>query len=229
MILGSASNYNNTAGSWDIPTQDIVNAYYPGDTRLDASIGVTKGHLDAQNDWLPDSVVSILNNKDTTGKGYGYTTSPAHRFIKKQYNPPYTTPLEYNTDDDWPVYRYSDLLLMLAESLNEQGQSGTALPYLNQVRMRAGLTPANVTAQAQLRDTIAHERRVELAFENHRWFDLVRTGEAISTMTAYGVLQKQAFPFLLPTTYNVVQSKLIYAIPFRETQVNPGLGQNPGY
>jgi hypothetical protein len=48
-------------------------------------------------------------------------------------------------------------------------------------------------------------------------------------MTAYGILQKQALGFLLPNSYNVTQNKLIYAIPFRETQVNPGLGQNPGY
>jgi starch-binding outer membrane protein, SusD/RagB family len=229
VILGSASDYNNTAGSWNVPTQNLVTTYEPGDTRLDASIAVVKGHLDAQTDFLPDSVVSILNNLDTTGKGMGYTTSLIHRFIKKQYNPPYTTALEYNTDDDWPVYRYSDVLLMLAESLNEQGQSGAALPYLNQVRVRAGLPPTMTTDQSMLRDTIAHERRVELAFENHRWFDLVRTGQAISVMTAYGILQKQALGFLLPNSYNVTQNKLIYAIPFRETQVNPGLGQNPGY
>jgi hypothetical protein len=190
---------------------------------------VTKGHLDSQTDFVPDSVTSILNNLDTTGLGMGYTTSTIHRFIKKQYNPPYTTPLEYNTDDDWPVYRYSDLLLMLAESLNEQGQSGAALPYLNQVRQRAGVPPATTASQSMLRDTIAHERRVELAFENHRWFDLVRTGQAVSVMTAYGILQRQAWPFLLSNTYNIAPNKLIYAIPFRETQTNPGLSQNPGY
>jgi len=228
-ILGPAANYNNTEGSQNIPTQNLVTSYEPGDTRLDASIGVIKGHLNAQTDFIPDSVVSILNNIDTTGKGYGFTTSPAHRFIKKQFNPPYNTPLVYNTDDNWPVYRYSDVLLMLAESLNEQGQPGAALPYLNQVRTRAGLPMSTASDQGTLRDTIAHERRVELAFENKRWFDLVRTGQAIPVMTAYGVTQKQAFPFILPTAYSVTPNKLIYAIPFRETQVNPGLGQNPGY
>jgi tetratricopeptide (TPR) repeat protein len=228
-ILGAGANYNNTAGSWNVPTQDIVNGYEPGDTRLDASVGVVKGHLDSQTDFIPDSVVSILNNKDTAGQGMGYTTSLVHRFVKKQYNPPYTTPLEYNTDDNWPVYRYADLLLMLAESLNEQGQSAAALPYLNQVRQRAGLPASMATDQGTLRDTIAHERRVELAFENHRWFDLVRTGQAIPVMTAYGTLQKQTYPFLLANSYNVTSTKLIYGIPFREIQTNPGLDQNPGY
>src|ERR1700754_1019612 len=121
VVLGV--DYNNSAGSWNVPTQNLVTAFEPGDKRLDASIGVIKGHLDATTDFVPDSVVSILNNIDTTGKGYGYTTSMAHRFIKKQYNYPYTgVTQEYNTGDDWYVYRYSDLLLMLAESLNEQGQ-----------------------------------------------------------------------------------------------------------
>jgi tetratricopeptide (TPR) repeat protein len=229
VILGPAADYDNTEGSWNVPTQNLVTTYEPGDTRLDASIGVIKGHLDATTDFIPDSVCSILNNIDTTGLGMGYTTSLVHRFIKKQYNPPYNTPLEYNTDDDWPVYRYSDVLLLLAEALNESGQSATALPYLNQVRQRAGLPPTMTTSQSMLRDTIAHERRVELAFENHRWFDLVRTNQAITVMTAYGILQKQALGFLLPTSYNVTQNKMIYAIPFRETQVNPGLIQNPGY
>ena len=228
VVLGV--DYNNTAGSWNVPTQNLVTAYESGDARLDASIGVIKGHLNSTTDFLPDSVVSILNNIDTSGQGLGYTTSSTHRFIKKQYNYPYTgVTQEYNTGDDWYVYRYSDLLLMLAESLNEQGQSGAALPFLNQVRQRAGLPPTMTTDQSMLRDTIAHERRVELAFENHRWFDLVRTGQAIPVMTAYGTMQKQTYPFLLPNSYNVVQTKLIYGIPSRDVMINPGLGQNPGY
>lgn len=228
VVLGV--DYQNTAGSWNVPTQSIVTSYETGDTRLDASIGIIKGHLDAQTDFVPDSVASILNNIDTTGKGYGYTTSPAHRFIKKQYNAPYTGVTQpYNTGDDWYVYRYSDVLLMLAEAMNEQGQSGAALPFLNQVRQRAGLPPTMTSDQGMLRDTIAHERRVELAFENHRWFDLVRTGQAVTVMTAYGMQQRMAFPFLLPNSYNVTQNKLIYGIPSRDVMVNPGLGQNPGY
>ncbi len=222
-ILGV--DFSNTDGGWNVPTQDLINAYEPGDNRLDASIAVVKGKLDADVDFIPDSVVSIVNNRDSTaGQATGEVSK---RFIKKQYHLPYT--LQSNTDDNWPVYRYADVLLMLAESLNEQGQSGDALPFLNQVRQRAGLAPSTATDQAKLRDTIAHERRVELAFENKRWFDLVRTGQAIPVMTAYGIKQKQTYGFLLPNTYNVTDTRMIYGVPFRETQVNPGLGQNPGY
>jgi len=221
-ILGA--QYNNTAGGWNTPTDDILHSYEKGDSRLDASIGVVKGKLDDQTDFQPDGVISILDADTVAEGGELYK-----RFVKKQFHLPLKTALIYNTDDDWPVYRYADALLMLAESLNEQGQPGAALPFLNQVRQRAGLTPSNVTDQSALRDTIAHERRIELAFENKRWFDLVRTGKAISVMTAYGIIQKQTLPYLLPQSYNVTENKLIYAVPSREVQVNPGLGQNPGY
>jgi hypothetical protein len=97
------------------------------------------------------------------------------------------------------------------------------------VRARAGLLASTVTDQATLRTVIAHERRVELAFENHRWFDLIRTGQAVPVMSAYGVTQRATYSYLLSTAYTVTDSRLIYAVPFRETQVNPGLGQNPGY
>jgi hypothetical protein len=216
-ILGQ--NYINGLGGWNVPSADLVSVYEPGDVRLDASIAVVKGKLDGNVDFRPDSVVSVLS-----------PTTPGElskRFIKKQYHLPYG--LQNNTDDNWPWYRYADVLLMLAESLNEQGKSGDALPYLNQVRVRAGLTGSTETNQAALRDVIAHERRVELSFENHRWFDLIRTGNAISVMTAYGVKQKQNFSYLLPASYNVTKERLIYAIPFSELQYNPLLDQNPGY
>jgi hypothetical protein len=217
-ILGV--NFNDTYGGWNVPTDDIIGAYEPADTiRKDASIGVVKGKLNSSVDFIPDSVTSILN-PPTLGEESRY-------FIKKQFNPPYN--LFDNTDDNWIVYRYADVLLMLAEALNEQGKTADALPYLNQVRARAKLAPSMATGQDSLRAVIAHERRVELAFENHRWFDLLRTGQAIPVMTAFGIRQKQKYGYLLPSSYNVTPERLIYAIPFRETQVSPGLTQNPGY
>ncbi|HEV2483302.1 MAG TPA: RagB/SusD family nutrient uptake outer membrane protein [Puia sp.] len=219
-ILGVDYNTSNSNyGGWNVPTQDIINDYEAGDKRLDASIAVVKGHLDANADYQPDSVASILSPA-TPGE-------QSRNFIRKYFHPPYN--LQNNTDQDWYWYRYSDVLLMLAESLNEQGQSSAALPYLNLVRQRAGLAPSTETDQTALRAIIYHERRVELAFENHRWFDLVRTGQAGAVMNAYGVTQKQTYGYLLSSAYTVTDDRLIYAVPYRETQVNPGLGQNPGY
>jgi len=218
-ILGIS--YNNSHGGWNIPTQNLIDAYEPGDKRLDATIGVIDGHFNASTDYIPDSVVSIVG---FTGAPTGET---AKLFAKKYLHPPYQQ--VFNTNDNWPVYRYADALLMLAESLNETGASADALPYLNQVRQRAGLSPVSTTDQSLLRDTIAHERRIELALENHRWPDLVRTGKAISVLTAFGVHQKAIHGYLLPTSYNVTQDRLIFPVPFREIQVNSELTQNPGY
>lgn len=209
------SNY----GGWNVPTQNVISDYEANDKRLDASIAVVDGKLDASDNFQPDSVVSILNTPPA-GEVTKY-------FIRKYYHLPYN--LQNNTSQDWYVYRYSDALLMLAEALNEQGQSAAALPYLNQVRQRAGLPASTVSDQNTLRTVIAHERRIELAFENHRWFDLVRTNQAIPVLTAYGITQKATYGYLLAASYDVTQDRLIYAIPFRETQVNLGLTQNPGY
>jgi hypothetical protein len=130
------------------------------------------------------------------------------------------------------VYRYADALLLLAEAQNEQGKGGLALTNLNKVRERAfGNSTHDITstAQATLRTAIAHERRVELAFENHRWFDLLRTGTAINVMSAFAIQIKKLHPYLAPNAYNIQSYRLLYPIPFSQTGLNPQLKQNPGY
>ncbi|SIN71088.1 RagB/SusD family nutrient uptake outer membrane protein [Chitinophaga niabensis] len=219
-ILGIT--YNNTDGGWNVPTDDMIAAYEAGDKRLDESIAVVEGTLNSNTDFIPERIVSIV----------GYAGPPAgkiaKRFIKKYLHPPYT--LVNNTKDNWPVFRYADVLLMLAESLNETNKSGEALPHLNRVRRRAGLlNDITTTDQAQLRDIIAKERRVELAFENHRWLDLVRTKKAVAVMNAHGIVMKATYGYLLPGSYQVNDNKLIFAIPFSERQINTKLTQNTGY
>lgn len=82
------------------------------------------------------------------------------------------------SDHDWIEIRLADVILLYAEALNENGTSAnTVLPLLDSIRTRAGLTSltGTVSTQADVRQAIANERRLELAFEGHRWFDLVRT------------------------------------------------------
>ena len=134
-----------------------------------------------------------------------------------------------NSNDNWPIYRYSDALLLLADVQNESGKSSAALTSLNLVRVRAGLAASTETNQALLRDIIAHERRIELAFENHRWHDLVRTGKAITVMNAYGIGLKQLYSYLTPDSYIVTSDKLLFPIPQSERELNPVLTQNTGY
>ncbi|MDP3443408.1 MAG: RagB/SusD family nutrient uptake outer membrane protein, partial [Ignavibacteria bacterium] len=118
-----------TSGGWNVPTQELVDSYENGDLRLDASIAVAEGTQVGEN-FTTEAVKSSVDYSPTSGKAYYY-------FIKKYLHPPYT--VEWNTDDNWPVYRYSGALLLLAECLVNQNKNSEALPYLNQVRRRAGL------------------------------------------------------------------------------------------
>ena len=97
-------------GGWNIPTNDMIASYEAGDLRKNASIG-----LDFKSPITGDVVPYI-----------------------KKYDHPHA--IYGRTDDDWPVLRYSDVLLMLAEAINETtGPTSDAFSYLNQVRQRAGL------------------------------------------------------------------------------------------
>ena len=138
----------------NIPTPDIIAAYEDGDLREDASIQ----YVTASESFWRDGVYPII----------------------KKYVEPHS--LNDNHGMNFPVYRYSEVLLFLAEALEEQGKSGEALTFLNLVRSRAGLGDPS----GDLGEAIFNERRVELAFENKRWFDLVRTGRAVDVITAYG-------------------------------------------
>lgn len=164
--------------------------------------------------------------------GGGYVNRP---YVKKYVHGAKIAP---NTNDNWPIYRYAEVLLMLAEAQNEQGKA-TALTNLNSVHAhpRTGLAPITITAQAQLRDLIQHERQVELAFENKRWLDLIRTGTAVSVMTAQAVKIKanpQTYYYPtgispIPASYNITPTRLLFPIPQREIRLNPAITQNAGY
>ncbi|WPU97069.1 RagB/SusD family nutrient uptake outer membrane protein [Mucilaginibacter sabulilitoris] len=214
-LRGTNARGGLTSGGWNVPTQEMVDSYEQGDLRLPASIAVAEGTV-ANEVLTTTAVKSPVGYKPTPGLGYYY-------FIKKYLHPPYQ--VEYNTDDNWPVFRYSGALLLLAECLVDEGKNGDALQYLNRVRKRAGLPDL---AQAT-KQNVSDEMRHELAFENHRWTDLIRNNMAIDVLNAKGVTMKKLYGFLLPSTFNVTQNRLIYAIPFRELQINNKLTQNPGY
>lgn len=214
-LRGTNARGGLASGGWNVPTQEMVSSYEKGDLRLPASIAVAEGNINNEVMTIT-GVKSPVDYKPTPGLGYNY-------FIKKYLHPPYQ--VEYNTDDNWPVFRYSGALLLLAECLVAEGKAAEALPYINQVRQRAGLA-ALATATKQ---NVSDEMRHELAFENHRWTDLIRNGMAIDVLNAKGVRMKALYGWLLPITFNITQNRLIYAIPFRELQINSKLTQNPGY
>lgn len=85
-------------------------------------------------------------------------------------------------DHDWIELRLADVILLYAETLNENGSTPAALVELNKIRTRAGLANSTAATQAEVRAAVADERRLELAFEGQRWFDLVRTGTVDAEM-----------------------------------------------
>ena len=159
---GSVINFpGQNGGGWNIPTNEIIALYEDGDTRKDASL--KEGYFDQSGEWIPVPYIEKYNHEHTVRGA---------------------------SDDNWPVYRYSDVLLMLAETINElSGPSAEAFNYVNMVRERAGLPALSGLDQNGFRTAIWKERRIELAFENHRWFDLKRTlsnSELIQLLKAHG-------------------------------------------
>ena len=120
-----------------------------------------------------------------------------------------------STDNDgpnnWVVLRYADVLLMLAEAI---GESDESYGYINQVRARAGLAPIDATTPGTFAEKLLKERKVELAYEGHRWADLKRFGVASAVMSSIGV---------------DIKGRLNLAIPQRELDINPSFTQNAGY
>lgn len=91
-------------------------------------------------------------------------------------------PQSNGDDHDWIELRLADVILLYAEALNETGSTAAALTELNKVRTRAGLANSTASSQGDVRQAIQDERRLELAYEGQRWFDLVRTGTVDAEM-----------------------------------------------
>ena len=129
---------------------------------------------------------------------------------------------DYNTSDaNWVVTRYADVLLMKAEALNELGRTTLAEEPLYEVRKRAGLTNRSDIeglTMNEMREKIIHERRIELAFEGHRWFDLIRYKDNYALNFLHSIGKTSA------TTKH-----LLFPIPQQEIEANSKLTQNPGY
>ncbi len=136
-----------------------------------------------------------------------------------------------------PLLRYADVLLMLAESENEvNGPTNIALDALKQVRDRAGASDvtALATTKEALRELIRKERFLELAYEGHRKFDLIRWDIFTSTMNQLGSDIQATAPTNIRANAslagrNVTARDNLFPIPIRETSLNKLITQNPGW
>ncbi|EIJ39992.1 RagB/SusD family nutrient uptake outer membrane protein [Galbibacter orientalis] len=121
-----------------------------------------------------------------------------------------------DTDKNIRIIRYAEVLLIHAEAANEQGNASAALASLKKVRDRVNLPEYTNTDQTALRMKIWNERRLELAFEHDRWFDLLRTGQAKDAMAEDG------------KTFITGKHEL-FPIPNDQLIQTPEIPQNPGW
>ena len=194
-----------TGGGWGFndPTQDLVNAFEQGDPRMDATI-IFRGETTPEGDAIPNTV-----------------TNP--RYNQKSYVPfsNYVSGYNEGCQQNVRVLRYADVLLMNAEANAELGNTTDALSSLEMVRARARagdnsiLPPVTTTNKTELLNAIWHERRVELAMEFDRYFDVIRQGRAAQI---FGPLGWHA------------NKNEVWPIPQSEIDLSVGvLTQNPGY
>lgn len=225
ILQRSRSNHFGQAGwGFDKPTENLFNEYEPNDPRRDETIWrPADDEMDtpAQEIYLGDRLCSRKYAMYTENNGAAYKLTHDSR-----------GPLNNKQ------IRYSDVLLMYAEACCETGDLTSAKYYLNKVRDRVQLPNFPYTAtiqgkqvtyqdnQEDLRKAIRHERRVELAMEGHRWFDLCRWGIAKETMDAYiagetDEAKAEYSPF-------VKGKHELFPIPSQEIDIT-GIAQNPNY
>jgi len=183
---------------FNIPSNDIVKAF------------------DDENDMIRKNA-SILF-ADVTGKWSDANWPQTHYpFINKYRIISSPSPQNYI------FIRLADIILLKAEAMNELGDVAGAAELVNQIRSRVSLANTTATTQDAMRLAIEKERRLELAFEGHRWFDLKRTGRAID------VINNAIGPDGTSYGYNLTQNGLVWPIPQSELDKNTSLTQNPGY
>lgn len=188
--------------SFNVPVQEAVNQFEPGDLRKDATI------LDIAK-WAEDTGAEYTTGNEHTG----YFN---RKYIPRKRRPEAQNDLNLTNPNNYRAIRYADVLLMAAEAFNRgQISDSKAQQYLNEVRRRAfGSSDRDITLTgAALTDAILQERRVELMGEGHRFFDLVRTNKAAGKITGFVAGKHELFP-----------------VPMEEIQFSNGnWQQNPNY
>ncbi|MBQ0733570.1 RagB/SusD family nutrient uptake outer membrane protein [Aquimarina celericrescens] len=204
-ILGDASSPNSRGNQFQ-PTQSLIDLYETQDERFQHNISIYR-------DTILDANGNVNEIVD-----YYWTSKFAFPFDQNQPN---------QQEINWQMYRYADALLMLAECY-EQAGGGDPVPIIEQIRTRAGLPDPALSAGelADLEQTIADERRRELAFEAHRYFDLLRTGKLEEVMRAHGADQIANGFTVTPDAYQNIRT--VIGIPFNQVLAFDFI-QTPGW
>lgn len=195
----------NLGWGFNRPSDSFIAEFEAGDPRREATI-LYEGEV------LPDGSAIVEKNPNVFNA----------RYNQKAWIPTHAG-FNYNGPGNIRILRYADVLLIAAEAMNENGKSAEALTHLNAIRKRARgklttvLPDVTETNKDKLKAAIWHERRVELGLEQHRWFDLIRTGQTEAAMKKHGK--------------NFVKNKNeLLPIPQTEIDLSSGtLVQNQGY
>lgn len=199
-VVQAPRGANGLGWGFNTPSEDLLKAYEPGDLRKAGTIMFA-----GQTLWDGFQVSPRAANPRYNYKSYVSKT-------KETFNGD-----DINTNKNLRILRYGEILLIKAEAENELGNEEPARKALDQIRKRAGLVETTAAGKDQLREAIYKERRVEMAFEHDRMFDLQRTGRAGQVLRVLGI--------------NYVDGKHnLFPIPQREIDISNGkLLQNPGY
>ncbi|MFT4094611.1 MAG: RagB/SusD family nutrient uptake outer membrane protein [Niabella sp.] len=228
------SEHSGYIGTWNSPVCDASSSY----GRANSFYKTTPLFYNsfAANDLRRDVSVAtfqILANDSISQ----YTGSNVSKWApgKWRRNWQGTSPKDANnTDINWVLLRYSDVLLMRAEAENEYYGAPTQVAYdaINAVRARAGLDDlVSGLSQEQFFDSLKVERGHELAFEGFRKFDLIRwniLGTSLRAAQTALIAYRSSYPYIAGT-YFVDGKHELYPIPQNERDLDPNLTQNPGY
>jgi len=205
--LGISAYSSQTGGIFS--TNEFANSYAVGDKRAE----------EKQFYFTSYSLEADRNNSVNLGASYIYK----HFDISANEG-------SAQSDLNWGLYRYADVLLIYAEALNEAEGGPTTEAYnaVNLIRGRAELADLAGLSQEDFREAVRIEQIHELSFENKTWYDMVRWRKAYNPET--NVLEDfvgHNFSYL--PNKALTERELLFPIPTSEMQNNPNLTQNTGY
>lgn len=250
----------NASSGYVSPTQELVNAF-PMKSGLEIAAtgsGYNAASPYAERDprlnwtvfyngsmWLSRTVETYDAGLDKPG---GLELQTRTGYYMRKFLADMSTATAYSSQShNFPIFRYAEILLNYAEAINETGNQVEAFNQLKAIRLRAGIPIGSITgfahglktamSQSEMREAIRLERRLELAFEEHRFWDIRRwkIAESVANQNLHGIkitkTGASAFTYTPVVADRVyfTQKNYLFPIPFNEVISNPSVVQNPGY
>lgn len=205
----------------------VLTPYEPYDTFKDATDNGGQIQIGKELRW------PFLVEGDDYGDYYIGTYNNMFVFKKYSYNKPDDLIDRLRCPTDWPLIRYTDVVLQLAEAYVHVGRSGDAVAIVNQIRARAGMPNISVGSDEEVMEAIRYERRVELCLEGHDFFDEWRWGTykemKFQGLERYGGQNWWGEWDGYDYYWYYTDDMYPWAAPAQECQRNPNLKQKPGW